>query len=171
MTAGTAAARDRLIAANGFFVGAEFAVLAARRGRLEPLLRRRAVLGPRCAHRAASVDLRLPVRDHPGLIGPWHSVNPPARLLVGPFEACIFRTSSFYLISLAIALTLISALHMLLGEMVPKNLPAGPNGPPSSSAPLRLRPSYGVSSRDHQPYRGRHRCAAAAAHRARHRGR
>ncbi|HET9565992.1 MAG TPA: CNNM domain-containing protein, partial [Mycobacterium sp.] len=28
-----------LIAANGFFVGAEFAVLASRRGRLEPLLR------------------------------------------------------------------------------------------------------------------------------------
>jgi CBS domain containing-hemolysin-like protein len=28
-----------LIAANGFFVGAEFAVLASRRARLEPLLR------------------------------------------------------------------------------------------------------------------------------------
>ena len=51
-----------LIAANGFFVGAEFAVLAARRSRLEPLLRasRRARTAVRsieqlraCSHRYA----------------------------------------------------------------------------------------------------------------------
>ena len=39
-----------LIAANGFFVGAEFAVLASRRARLEPLLRRSR--GARAALRA-----------------------------------------------------------------------------------------------------------------------
>ena len=39
MTAASLLLALALIAANGFFVGAEFAVLAARRSRLEPLLR------------------------------------------------------------------------------------------------------------------------------------
>ena len=39
MTAALLLLAVALIAANGFFVGAEFAVLASRRSRLEPLLR------------------------------------------------------------------------------------------------------------------------------------
>jgi len=38
MTAASLLLAFALIAANGFFVGAEFAVLASRRSRLEPLL-------------------------------------------------------------------------------------------------------------------------------------
>ena len=75
MTAGLLLLSIALIAANGFFVGAEFAVLAARRGRLEPLLRTSRECSDRTAgDRAASAhDLGLPVRDHLRVTGPWRT--------------------------------------------------------------------------------------------------
>ena len=80
MTAGLLLLSLALIAANGFFVGAEFAVLAARRGRLEPLLRT-----SRSALTALRAIEQLPPRSRLASSGsPWphwalaHSANPPS---------------------------------------------------------------------------------------------
>jgi len=114
-----------LIAANGFFVGAEFAVLAARRSRLEPLLR--------TSHRARTA-LRA-IEQLPLMISACQfgitlaslglgALAEPAvaSLLTGPLAALHVPHGLVHPLALGIALTLVSCLHMLLGEMVPKNL-------------------------------------------------
>jgi CBS domain containing-hemolysin-like protein len=114
-----------LIAANGFFVGAEFAVLASRRTRLEPLLRRSR--GARAALRAIE---QLPLMISAcqfgitlASLGLGALAEPAvASLLTVPFEALHVPHELVHPLALAIALTLVSSLHMLLGEMVPKNL-------------------------------------------------
>ena len=119
-----------LIATNGFFVGAEFAVLAARRPRLEPLAAR-----SRRARTALRAIEQLPLMISACQFGitlaslGLGALGEPvvAKLLRGPFEAVGLSEELVHPISLAIALTVVSALHMLLGEMVPKNLAlAGP---------------------------------------------
>jgi CBS domain containing-hemolysin-like protein len=114
-----------LIAANGFFVGAEFAVLASRRARLEPLLRRSR--GARAALRAIE---QLPLMISAcqfgitlASLGLGALAEPVvASLLTGPLAAFHVPHELIHPLALAIALTLVSLLHMLLGEMVPKNL-------------------------------------------------
>jgi CBS domain containing-hemolysin-like protein len=62
-----------------------------------------------------------------------------AELLTGPFEAAHLPHNLVHPVSLAVALALISALHMLLGEMVPKNLAlAGPERAALALAPPLL---------------------------------
>jgi CBS domain containing-hemolysin-like protein len=130
MTLGLLLLSVALVAANGFFVGAEFAVLAARRGRLEPLLRT-----SRSARTALRAIEQLPLMISACQFGITLSslglgaLGEPAvaALLIGPFEALHLPHQLIHPLALAIALMLISALHMLLGEMVPKNLAlAGP---------------------------------------------
>ena len=130
MTVGLLLLSLALVAANGFFVGAEFAVLAARRGRLEPLLRT-----SRSARTALRAIEQLPLMISACQFGitlaslGLGALGEPAvaALLIGPFEALHLPHQLIHPLALAIALTLISALHMLLGEMVPKNLAlAGP---------------------------------------------
>jgi CBS domain containing-hemolysin-like protein len=131
-----------LIAANGFFVGAEFAVLAARRGRLEPLLLR---------SRSARTALRA-IEDLPLMISACQfgitlaslglgALGEPAvaALLIPLFEAAHLPHQLVHPAALAVSLALISALHMLLGEMVPKNLAlAGPERAAMMLAPPLL---------------------------------
>jgi CBS domain containing-hemolysin-like protein len=131
-----------LVAANGFFVGAEFAVLAARRARLEP---------QSAASRRARTALRA-VEQLPLMISACQfgitlaslglgALGEPvvAKLLTGPFEAVHMPDGLIHPVSLAIALIVISALHMLLGEMVPKNLAlAGPERAACALAPPLL---------------------------------
>jgi CBS domain containing-hemolysin-like protein len=130
MTAGLLLLSVALIAANGFFVGAEFAVLAARRGRLEPLLR-----SSRSARTALRAIEQLPLMISACQFGitlaslGLGALGEPAvaALIIPLFEAAHLPHQLVHPVSLAVALTLISALHMLLGEMVPKNLAlAGP---------------------------------------------
>ena len=130
MTAGLLLLSVALIAANGFFVGAEFAVLAARRGRLEPLLR-----SSRRARTALRAIEQLPLMISACQFGitlaslGLGALGEPAvaAIIIPLFEAAHLPHQLVHPVSLAVALTLISALHMLLGEMVPKNLAlAGP---------------------------------------------
>jgi CBS domain containing-hemolysin-like protein len=119
-----------LIVANGFFVGAEFAVLATRRSRLEQLS------GPsRRARTTLWATARLPLMISGCQLGitlcslGLGALGEPvvARLLVGPLGWVQVPADVLHPLALAIALTLVSALHMLMGEMVPKNLAlAGP---------------------------------------------
>jgi CBS domain containing-hemolysin-like protein len=114
-----------LIAANGFFVGAEFAVLASRRARLEPLLR-----SSRRARTALGAIEQLPLMISAcqfgitlASLGLGALAEPVvASLLTGPLATLHVPDELVHPLALAIALTLVSCLHMLLGEMVPKNL-------------------------------------------------
>jgi CBS domain containing-hemolysin-like protein len=114
-----------LIAANGFFVGAEFAVLASRRARLEPLLR-----SSRRARSALRAIEQLPLMISAcqfgitlASLGLGALAEPlVASLLSDPLAALHIPHELVHPLAIAIALTLVSCLHMLLGEMVPKNL-------------------------------------------------
>lgn len=114
-----------LIATNGFFVGAEFAVLAARRSRLEPLLRT-----SRRARTALLAIEQLPLMISAcqfgitlASLGLGALAEPVvASLLTGPLAVLHIPHGLVHPLALGIALTVVSCLHMLLGEMVPKNL-------------------------------------------------
>ena len=114
-----------LIAANGFFVGAEFAVLASRRSRLEPLLRssRRARTALRAIEQLPLMISACQFGITLASLGLGALAEPVvASLLTDPLAALRVPHELIHPLALAIALTLVSCLHMLLGEMVPKNL-------------------------------------------------
>jgi CBS domain containing-hemolysin-like protein len=114
-----------LIAANGFFVGAEFAVLAARRSRLEPLLRtsRRARTALRAIEQLPLMISACQFGITLASLGLGALAEPAvASLLTAPMAALHIPHALVHPLALGIALTLVSCLHMLLGEMVPKNL-------------------------------------------------
>ncbi|MDI3315782.1 MAG: hemolysin family protein [Mycobacterium sp.] len=131
-----------LIAANAFFVGAEFSLISARRDRLEALAEhgnRRAVTVLRAGERLplmfAGAQLGITVSSI--LLG---RIGQPAvaDLLGRPVRAAgvsdgLLQTGSF-----VAALAVVVALHVLLGEMVPKNIAiAGPE-----RAAMLLIPPY-----------------------------
>ena len=130
-----------LLAANAFFVGAEFAVISARRSSIEPLAaagsrRARTVLWAMenvslmlaCAQLGITVaSTSLGVVAEPAL----------ARLVGAPLDAFGLSRAAAHPVAFALALLLVVYLHVVLGEMVPKNLAvAGPDravllfGPP-----------------------------------------
>jgi CBS domain containing-hemolysin-like protein len=125
VTAGLLLLAVGLIAANGFFVGAEFAVLASRRTRLEPLLRssRRARTALRAIEQLPLMISACQFGITLASLGLGALAEPVvASLLTDPLTALHVPHQIIHPLALAIALTLVSCLHMLLGEMVPKNL-------------------------------------------------
>jgi CBS domain containing-hemolysin-like protein len=125
MTAASLLVALALIAANGFFVGVEFAVLAARRSRLEPLLRtsRRARTALRAIEQLPLMISACQFGITLASLGLGALAEPAvASVLAGPLAALHIPHGLVHPLALGIALTLVSCLHMLLGEMVPKNL-------------------------------------------------
>lgn len=129
-----------LLAGNAFFVGAEFAVMAARRSQLEPLAEagsKRAALSLEALENVASLlaCAQLGITVCSVLLGAFaegalHHLLAPVLDRVGLPEAWSHG------IALALALLIVAYLHVVLGEMVPKNLAiAGPD-----SAALLLAP-------------------------------
>ncbi|MGA7396820.1 MAG: CNNM domain-containing protein, partial [Solirubrobacterales bacterium] len=144
-----------LLMANAFFVGAEFALISARRSVIEP----RAEEGSRLAKIAigamenvtlmmagAQLGITLctlglgalaePAIAH-SLEEPFHSIGMPDVLL--------------HPVSLVIALLIVGSLHVILGEMVPKNIAlAGPDrsamilAPPLTVIVRVLYPAIGL---------------------------
>ncbi|HEV7957158.1 MAG: hypothetical protein JWL94_2288 [Microbacteriaceae bacterium] len=115
-----------LLAINAFFVGAEFAVIAAKRSQIEP----RAEAGSRPAKTAlyamehatlmlATSQLGITVCSLLIL-----NVSEPAihHLLEIPLELTGLPAELISTLAFVIALVLVSYLHVVLGEMVPKNL-------------------------------------------------
>jgi CBS domain containing-hemolysin-like protein len=115
-----------LLAVNAFFVGAEFAVISARRSQIEP----RAEQGSRAAKTAlwamehatlmlATSQLGITVCSLLIL-----NVSEPAihHLLEVPLEVTGWPEEVVATIAFVIALLVVSFLHVVLGEMVPKNL-------------------------------------------------
>jgi CBS domain containing-hemolysin-like protein len=115
-----------LLLANAFFVGAEFAVISARRSQIEPL----AEQGKRSAKTAlwamehatlmlATSQLGITVCSLLIL-----NVSEPAihHLLEAPLHLTGLPDEAIGTIAFIITLLLVSYLHVVFGEMVPKNL-------------------------------------------------
>jgi CBS domain containing-hemolysin-like protein len=123
-----------LLAGNAFFVGAEFALISARRDRLDTLaagtgrtaLTARTVLRAygRLPQMLAASQLAITVFSL--LLG---RLGEPAvaRLLERPIELLGLPAAAVPPVALVVALLLVVVAHMLLGEMVPRNIAlAGP---------------------------------------------
>jgi CBS domain containing-hemolysin-like protein len=121
-----------LLVGNAFFVGAEFALVSARRSTIEPKAR--------AGGRAARVTLRAMERVSLMLtaaqlgitlcsLGLGYLGEPAiAHALEGPFADAGLPDELVHPAAFAIALALIGFLHVVLGEMVPKNIAlAGPD--------------------------------------------
>ncbi len=131
-----------LLAANAFFVGAEFALISARRDRLEALAeqgKHSAVTviraGQNLSQMLAGAQLGITICSI--LLG---RVGEPAvaHLLEKPFHLLGIPDTVLHTVSFLIAITIVVVLHVLLGEMVPKNIAiAGPE-----SAAMLLVPPY-----------------------------
>lgn len=120
-----------LLAGNAFFVAAEFALISARRDRLEALeaqgkKRARTVIraGENLSLMLAGAQLGITICSI--LLG---RVGEPAiaHLIEVPMEALGVPADLLHPIAFGIALAVVVVLHILLGEMVPKNIAiAGP---------------------------------------------
>ena len=131
-----------LLGANAFFVAAEFALISARRDRLEALAeqgKRSAVTvmraGQNLSLMLAGAQLGITVCSI--LLG---RVGEPAvaHLLETPFDLLGVPDAVLHTVSFLVAITVVVVLHVLLGEMVPKNIAiAGPE-----SAAMLLVPPY-----------------------------
>ena len=115
-----------LLVVNGFFVGAEFAVISARRSQIEP----RAAAGGRAARTTlwamehatlmlATSQLGITVCSLVIL-----NVSEPAihHLLEIPLGFTTLSGEAIGVIAFVIALVLVTFLHVVFGEMIPKNL-------------------------------------------------
>ncbi len=120
-----------LIAANAFFVGAEFALISARRDRLQALAEQgkaRAVTVIRAGEQLSSMlaGAQLGVTVASLLLGRIGE-QAVADLLRESFELTAMHPALAHTLAFAIALAIVVTLHVLLGEMVPKNIAlAGP---------------------------------------------
>ncbi|PPH56909.1 hypothetical protein C5D30_08310 [Rathayibacter toxicus] len=115
-----------LLAANAFFVGAEFAVISARRSQIEPLAengRRSAIIALAAMEHAtlmlATTQLGITVCSLLIL-----NVSEPTihHLLETPLHAVGISDNFSGTVAFVITLLIVSFLHVVLGEMLPKNL-------------------------------------------------
>ena len=118
-----------LLAFNAFFVGAEFALISARRSEIEGRSGRAAQVTLRAMEHVslmmAGAQLGITVCS----LGLGYLGEPAiAHALEGPFADIGLPDSLVHPVAFAIALGLIGYLHVVLGEMVPKNIAlAGPD--------------------------------------------
>ncbi|MEU3827918.1 DUF21 domain-containing protein [Streptomyces sp. SID486] len=136
---------------NAFFVGAEFALISVRRSQIEPLAqegdrRARSVLWGLEHVSALLAAAQLGITLCTLVLG---VVAEPAiaHLLEPVFHAVGVPTGAGHAVSFVIALALATYLHMLLGEMVPKNIALAEPvrsalllGPPLVALSRALRP-------------------------------
>lgn len=115
-----------LLGLNAFFVGAEFALISARRSTIEPL----AEAGGRAARKTlgameqvslmmAGAQLGITICS----LGLGYIAKPAVSdLLEGPLGGLGVPDGFVYPIAFAFALTIVAVLHVVVGEMVPKNI-------------------------------------------------
>ncbi|MGW1737181.1 hemolysin family protein [Nocardia sp. NPDC001965] len=132
-----------LLAGNAFFVGAEFALISARRDRLEAL----AAQGKRNADTVIRAGQNLSMMLAAAQLGITicsillGRIGEPAvaHLLERPFELAGLPEALLHPVSFVLALTIVVILHILLGEMIPKNIAlAGPERSALLLVPLHL---------------------------------
>lgn len=115
-----------LLAGNAFFVGAEFAVISARRSQIEP----------RAAEGSKAARTTLWAMEHATLMLATSqlgiticsllilNVSEPAihHLIEYPLALTPLSDGAISVLAFVVALLLVTFLHVVLGEMVPKNL-------------------------------------------------
>jgi CBS domain containing-hemolysin-like protein len=132
-----------LLGANAFFVAAEFSLISARRDRLEALAdegHSRALTVIRASERLSIMlaGAQLGITICSILLG---RVGEPAiaHLLEQPLEWASVPHALLHPISLTVSLMLVVIAHILLGEMVPKNIAlAGPERSAMLLVPVHL---------------------------------
>lgn len=115
-----------LVLANGFFVGAEFALVSVRRSQIEPL----AAAGSSRARRVLAGLENLPQMMAAAQFGitvcslTLGAVAEPtiAHLLEPVFQAVQLPEALVHPLGYAVALVVVVFFHLVIGEMVPKNL-------------------------------------------------
>jgi CBS domain containing-hemolysin-like protein len=141
-----------LVAANAFFVSAEFALISVRRDRLEAL----AEQGRSSAVTVIRAGEQLPLMFAGAQLGITVSsillgrIGQPAvaDLLRPLFDLVGVHHALLHTVSFLVALAIVVTLHMLLGEMVPKNIAiAGPE-----TAAMLLIPPYLAYVRVSRPF-------------------
>ncbi len=117
-----------LIAVNGFFVAAEFAIVRSRRARLEKLrdegARRASIALDQIDHvdqyvATSQVGITL------ASLGIGFLGEPALATLLEPIFGGVFSHAVALAISIAIAFTIVTFLHVILGEQAPKMLAIG----------------------------------------------
>jgi CBS domain containing-hemolysin-like protein len=136
---------------NAFFVGAEFAVISARRSQIEPL----ADAGSRAARTAMRAIEHISLMLACAQLGvtvcslALGAVAEPAiaHLIEGPLNHAHLPERAIEIFGFAVSLALVTYLHVVIGEMVPKNLAlAGPDraalllAPPLVAIARAIRP-------------------------------
>jgi CBS domain containing-hemolysin-like protein len=140
-----------LLLGNAFFVAAEFALVSARADQIEP----RAEAGSARAQKTLTAMRNVSQMMAGAQLGitlcslGLGAVGEPAvaHLIEVPLEAVGAPEALLHPVALVIALSLVTVLHMVLGEMVPKNITiAGPDraaivlGPPLAVLVRLLKP-------------------------------
>jgi CBS domain containing-hemolysin-like protein len=141
-----------LLAANAFFVGSEFALISARRDRLEALVEQGKSSAVTVIRAGENLSLmlagsQLGITVCSILLG---RVGEPAvaHLLEKPFGLVGIPDAVLHTVSFVVALGVVVTLHVLLGEMVPKNIAiAGPE-----STAMLLIPVYLIYIRAARPF-------------------
>ena len=117
-----------LVAANAFFVAAEFALVSSRKTRLEEMARdgdRKATLALRAVQSLDRVISATQLGITLASLGlGWVGEPTVAHLFEGAFislPAALARVAT-HGVAVAIAFTLITMLHIILGELVPKGI-------------------------------------------------
>ena len=127
MTAAYLIAALLLLLANGFFVGAEFALVAARQSKIEQLAEggdRRALLAQKSIRQLtltlAGAQLGITMCS----LGLGFVAEPAvAHLLEDALSSVVTLPESLlHLIAFIVALTIVTFFHMVVGEMAPKNI-------------------------------------------------
>ncbi|BBX44886.1 hemolysin family protein [Mycobacterium cookii] len=140
-----------LVGANALFVAAEFSLISARRDRLEAL----AEQGRSGAVTVIRAGEQLPLMFAGAQLGVTVSsillgrIGEPAvaDLLRRPFDLLDQSPALLHTTSFALALAIVVVLHLLLGEIVPKNIAmAGPE-----KAAMLLMPPYLIYVRAVRP--------------------
>lgn len=140
-----------LLAGNAFFVGAEFALVSARQTQIEP----RVADGSRAARLTLRAMKQVSLMMAGAQLGitvcslGLGAVGEPAvaHLIEDPLGSLGLPEAWLHPVAFAIAMSIVISLHMVLGEMVPKNIAlAGPDraalvlGPPMYALVMGLRP-------------------------------
>ncbi len=140
-----------LLAANAFFVGAEFALVSARRSQIEPLAQSGSRMARSTLRAMENVSLMM-AGAQLGIticsVGLGAVGEPAVAHLIEPlFERAGVTEALVHPVAFVVALAIVVCLHVVLGEMVPKNIAiAGPDraalvlGPPMLGVVTVLRP-------------------------------
>ena len=140
-----------LLAANAFFVGAEFSLVSVRRSQIEPLVEagsRRARSTMWAIRHVTLMMAGAQLGITLSTVGLGAVAEPAlAHLLQPAFETIGVPHGLLHPVAIVIALLVVVALHVVLGEMVPKNIAlAGPDraalilGPPLRAMVRATRP-------------------------------